>query len=377
MSVARLSAPWWVGIVAVVAAACAGGAEPVGDAGGRPPSDGPATVDLSRHSVPLEDIHLDTFDGGSVPLSEADPALIERLHDAIPPLDDPPYVRGRTVDWLADDDLVIGVVDSEGGAWAWPHRILNFHEIVNDTIAGVPVLVSYCPLCASGIVYDRRVDGRTLRFSNTSALYQTDLVMVDRSTRSWWWQVAGRAIVGELTGAELAVLPSATMRWADWLALHPATLVLSRDLGTGRSYDRDPFVGYAERVNAGRTPFPVDRAALEDGRLPPATRVVGVVLDGEARVWPVEQLDLPVHDTVSGRPVVVLPSGVYTGPHGQPPPPLTAISPGRYRDPATGVVYDAAGRPDAADVEALVPVPSRTTFWFAFVAAHPDATVGP
>jgi len=143
----------------------------------------PPDVDLSLHSVPLDEVYFDTFDGGSVPLSDSTPELRERLLDVIPPIDRPVYGDVGAGDWLDQSDLVLGYV-SGGQAYAYPFKILNFHEIVNDDLDGLPVLISYCPLCRSAIVYDRRVGGDVLSFGNTSALYESDLVMVDRSTGS-------------------------------------------------------------------------------------------------------------------------------------------------------------------------------------------------
>ena len=145
---------------------------------------GPARVvagtDLGRHTVPLEQVLFDTFDGGMLPLSQATEAQVLRLRDAIRPVWNPRYdsvqEAGR---WLAPEDLLVAYV-AGGAALAYPVRILNFHEIVNETVDGVPILISYCPLCGSGIVYDRRLDGRELVFGNTSALYESDMVMYDR-----------------------------------------------------------------------------------------------------------------------------------------------------------------------------------------------------
>ena len=164
---------------------------------------------------------FDTFDGGSITLDEANDGDVVRLLDAIPPIDNPAYIDPDTDPWLDDQDLVLGYVDENGQAYAYPHKILNFHEIVNDTLADVPVLISFCPLCRSGVVFDRRLgddlrhDGE-LTFSNTSALFDNDMVMVDRQTSSYWWQVPGRSIVGTLSGAELTVLPSTTTTWDRW-----------------------------------------------------------------------------------------------------------------------------------------------------------------
>jgi hypothetical protein len=151
--------------IAVAAAGCASD-EGSGDVSGDVAASTEATpgmppeVDLSSHSVPLDDVHFDTFDGGSVPLSESTPELRARLLDAIPPIDRPVYGDVSAGDWLAPNDLVVGYV-AGGETYAYPFKILNFHEIVNDEIDGVPVLISYCPLCRSAIVYDRRWEVRS------------------------------------------------------------------------------------------------------------------------------------------------------------------------------------------------------------------------
>ncbi len=168
---------------------------------------------------------FDTF--GSTParfvrLDQASDELILRLRDAIAPVLNPVYGDADALPWLGDDDLIIGY-ESGDDAFAYPINILNFHEIVNDTIGGVPVLVTYCPLCFSGVVFSRVVDGEVLTFGNTSALYQSDLVMYDHQSGSYWFQVGGEAVVGARTGAHLTALASTTMTWGEWRGFHPTT----------------------------------------------------------------------------------------------------------------------------------------------------------
>ncbi len=338
----------------------------------------PPDVDLSVHSVPLDQVYFDTFDGGSVPLSESTPELRERLLDVIPPIDRPVYGDVSAGDWLAPTDPVLGYV-AGGQAYAYPFKILNFHEIVNDELDGLPVLISYCPLCRSAIVYDRRVGGDVLSFGNTSALYESDLVMVDRSTGSYWWQVAGTAIVGPLTGARLELLPSAVATWADWASQYPETLVLTRDTVYTRPYERDAFAGYAEIIDSGRFAFPVGEAA-GDTRLQPSALVVGVVLAEVARAYPVDNLNDPINDEVGGEPIAVFPteggatvfSAVVSGETLQ----VQRRGPD-FVDAETGSVWTIAGVAVSGPYEgtALRPIPSRTTFWFAFVGAFPDVQV--
>lgn len=335
----------------------------------------PPDVDLSIHSVPLNEIYFDTFDGGSVPLSDSTAELRLRLLDAIPPIDRPVYGDASAGDWLAPDDLVLGYV-AGGQAYAYPFKILNYHEIVNDDLDGVPVLISYCPLCRSAIVYDRRVDGEVLSFGNTSALYESDLVMVDRTTGSYWWQVAGTAIVGPLTDAALEPLPSVVATWTDWASLHPETLVLTRATGFSRPYEQDAFAGYADIIDSGRFPFPVGEAAL-DPRLRPSALVVGVVINEVARAYPVENLVDPINDEVGGNEIVVFPTEGGATVFGAIVDGETLrfeLRNGDFVDVETGSVWTSAGVAvsGARQGATLTPFPSRTTFWFAFVGAFPD-----
>ena len=274
------------------------------------PTDPPPKVDTSISGVPLGKIVFDTFRGGYLPLPVATDEIIEDLRDAIPPIYEASYVAAEGGDWLEDSDLVVGYAP-RGIAYAYPVKILNFHEIVNDFIGGIPVLASYCPLCASGVVYSRRLDGKELLFGNTSALYESDMVMYDHQTGSYWFQVIGEAVVGELTGKRLTMLPSVTATWGDWKRRYPDTLVLSRDLGlpggrTPESYERDPFTGYSERVNQKQFAFPVSPERLDD-RLPPGHMVFAIQVGEDHKAYALNgEKDWVVNDVVGGLSVVVI-----------------------------------------------------------------------
>lgn len=259
--------------------------------------------------MPLDEVVFDTFDGSFVPLSTASAGLIEQLRDAIPPVYEPRYGSAAELPWLEPEDLVLGY-ESDGRTYAYPLQVLNLRELVNDTIDGVPLLISYCPLCGSAVVFDRCFEGRTLLFGNTSALYESDLVMYDYETGSYWFQVAGRAIVGELTGSALDVVPSFVAAWAEWEALHPDTLVLVGDgdesFGSDR-YARDPFEGYERIVDSGRFAFPVSEA-VEDDRLQAAEVVVVVGAGGVEKAFPSSLLESGVNAEVGGVPVLVAPT---------------------------------------------------------------------
>ncbi|HJP19011.1 MAG: hypothetical protein CMD96_02130 [Gammaproteobacteria bacterium] len=270
------------------------------DTGTSPP------VDKSIRSVRISDIVFDTFDGGSVPLSRASDSLISRLRDAIRPIYEPVYEGPEGGAWLAAKDFVIGYA-SKDEAFAYPVKMLNSHELVNDKINGISLLISYCPLCDSGIVYDRSLNGRDLVFGNTSALYQNDLVMFDHQTGSYWFQVSGEAIVGTLTGSKLKLLPSVTIPWGQWKKLYPGTRVLSQNqnLPGHYNYDRDPFRNYSRSVAAMRFPFPVDTDKIGKA-LGPADIVVTVHAGNKEKVYPLSHIgNGVVNDNVGGVPVAV------------------------------------------------------------------------
>ncbi|MCA9931503.1 MAG: DUF3179 domain-containing protein [Anaerolineales bacterium] len=169
-------------------------------------------MDTSIHSVPLTEIYFDPFrtTNRAVRLSDAAPDLIHQLRDAFPPIYSPIFESAAAADdWLDSNDLIVGYADGNA-AFAYPVRILNFHEIISHEVNGRAVMATYCPLCRSGIVYDRTVNGEMLLFGNTSALYESDMVMLDHQTGSYWMQVSGEAIVGTLTGTRLTSLPART-----------------------------------------------------------------------------------------------------------------------------------------------------------------------
>ena len=345
-------------------------------------------VDLARHSVPIEEVYFDTFQptNRAVPLSKADPTLINRLRDAIPPIHAPKYEAASEATWLNDDDGILGYTLG-GQAWAFPIRILNFHEIVNDTFDGEPVLISYCPLCYSGIVYSRRVDEQVLTFGNTSALYESDMVMLDYETGSYWWQVGGSAIVGTLTDAKLEPLPSMTTTWQQWRDLHPDTLVLSRDTGHARDYSRDPFSGIDTVINQGRFVFPVSEASL-DARLEPGAKVLVVRLGDEVHAYPLsgaafasEEL-LSDAESIDGEDVVIWrdakseSGAVYRATVDGQQRTFNVVD-GVFVDSETDSEWDFAGRAVSGELTGtqLEALPSKTTFWFAAVASEPQIVV--
>ena len=236
-------------VAAVLALPAAAGANPMFWAGEWP------NTDFSRHSVDLAEI----MSGGPP-------------KDGIPSIDDPKVVPVSEITDLADTEPVIGVTVN-GEARAYPLGILTQHEIVNDTIGGVPVTVTYCPLCNSSIVFDRRVDGQVLDFGTTGKLRNSDLVMYDRQTESWWQQFSGKAIVGKMTGKTLKMLPSRQDSFARFRARAPNGKVLVSNQPF-RRYGINPYVRY----DSAQFPF-LFRGDLPEG-IAPMVRVVAV--GGEA-----------------------------------------------------------------------------------------------
>jgi len=163
--------------------------------------------------------------------------------EGIPSIDSPKFLNSSQANYLTETDEVVGIYYN-GVAKAYPLQILVWHEIVNDMIGSTPVAVTYCPLCFSTLAFIRQIDGVTVTFGTSGKLYNNNLVMYDRLTKSYWSQMWGEAIAGNLTGYMLTKLPIDVMLWAEWKSLYPNTLVLSRDTGSNRPYGEDPYLGY-------------------------------------------------------------------------------------------------------------------------------------
>ncbi|WP_420410026.1 DUF3179 domain-containing protein [Hoeflea sp.] len=163
--------------------------------------------------------------------------------DGIPPIDDPAFVPVAEVTGLDDKEPVMSVAIG-GEARAYPLRMMIWHEIVNDTLAGRAIAVTYCPLCNAAIVFDRTIDGSETTFGTTGKLRNSDLVMYDRQTESWWQQFTGEAITGERTGVKLEVIPSRLEAWEHFRNRHPDGEVLTPSDPDLRDYGRNPYAGY-------------------------------------------------------------------------------------------------------------------------------------
>jgi hypothetical protein len=222
--------------------------------------------------------------------------------DGIPAITKPDFVTVEAArSWLGLREPVISVV-LDGEARAYPLQILIWHEIVNDRLAGRPIAVTFCPLCYSAVVFERTVRGRTHVFGVSGLLRHADLVMYDRETESFWQQLTGEAIVGDLTGARLRRVPAQIISFQQFAATHGNGRVLSRDTGYQRAYGANPYVGYDDV--SGKPWF---EGLDGDERLRPMEKVVTVSAGQTDRAYPysVTQKLRVINDEIAGRPIVV------------------------------------------------------------------------
>lgn len=278
--------------------------------------------DFSRHSIPLNQIVA----GG--PGKDGIPAIVK-----------PVFVSASAADFLKEEDRVLGL--GQGGeAKAYPIKILNWHEVVNDTIAGRAVVVTYCPLCGTGIGFEATVQGQRYTFGVSGLLYQSDLLMYDHQTESLWSQIAMEAVAGPQTGAKLTHLFLEHTTWGEWRAQHPTTIVLSTKTGHMRDYNRDPYLGYAQRPDLMFATSPVAPTYH------PKEWVLGLEVKGEFKAYPfaeLKKLQRPLIDHLNGQTL-----RIHFSPRAQ-----------------SASVTDANGKL----------LPSVMAFWFAWYAFHPDTKV--
>lgn len=278
--------------------------------------------DLSNTSIPQDEIHH-----GGPP------------KDGIPAIDEPKFVKSGAAGFLAPEDRVMGMTHN-GVAKAYPVKILNYHEVVNDDFNGEEVVVTYCPLCGTGMAFSAGIGGRSTSFGVSGLLYNSDVLLYDRESESLWSQIMGEAVSGPMVGTRLEHLPASYTTWRDWSTRHPDTLVLSMDTGYNRDYSRSPYAGYED---SNQVWFPV---ANRDGRYHAKELVIGLELDGHVKAYPFAELsrhDTPFRDEVAGR-------------H------LTVHFDTRNR---TGRVLDETGDE----------IPTVIAFWFAWTAFHPESDV--
>lgn len=259
--------------------------------------------------------------------------------DGIPSLDHPAFIFARNASYLSQGDRVLGV-EVNGVARAYPIRILNYHEIVNDIVGGEAIVISYCPLCGSGMAFNSEIDNKSLEFGVSGLLYNSDVLLYDRQTGSLWSQIMKTAVTGAFSGTRLTAIPITHTTWQDWYARHPQTDVLSPETGYRRNYRADPYPGYSR---SGKLYFPVQ----EESRLfPRKAMVMGLEIDGEFKAYPFEELEKG-----SAR--------------------FTDVFHGKHLE----VQYDHENETARILAENGEELPTLMAFWFAWYAFHPDGEI--
>ncbi len=259
--------------------------------------------------------------------------------DGIPSIDLPTFSTvSDAAGWLEPDDLVV-VLTHNGIERGYPFRILTHHEIVNDTVGGDPIVVTYCPLCGSGIAYERTIDCEPVEFGTSGMLYNSNLVMYDRRTRSLWMQIGGQAVFGSMSGQWLTPVAVDVVRWGEWSPHHPDAEILDRG-GGYRDYSYDPYDGYDADYSVW---FPVQN--VEDGRFHPKAVIFGIEAGGIRKAYFEDAVieNAPFEDPVGDTVIRV------------------------ERDESGLVTFT-----DAADGRVLA---KERDFWFAWYAFYPDTEV--
>lgn len=237
--------------------------------------------------------------GSAASLAPGEPRDVELFtllpRDAIRSIDDPEFVRADEA-LITPSTPVIGVAIGND-ARAYPLRVLAAHEIVNDFVGGRPIAVTYCPLCLTGIVFDRNIDGVVSEFGVSGKLLMNVLVMYDRDTGSLWSQILGESISGDRKGDRLVIVDSLQTTWGTWRLLHPNSLVLDSDI------EFDSYAGYYSSDASG-----VHGDFIDDDRLAPKAVIVGVVVGRTARAYPLSlSIDQPIiNDVIADLPVVTV-----------------------------------------------------------------------
>ncbi|MBE7469968.1 MAG: DUF3179 domain-containing protein [Anaerolineales bacterium] len=310
--------------------------------------------------------------------------------DGIPPIDNPtfePIAKGD--EWLVDAQPVIALAIGDE-AKAYPLAILTRHEIANDEIAGMPVAVTFCPLCNAAVVFKREVNGEVLRFGVSGNLRNSDLIMWDNKTLSWWQQFTGEAIVGDLTGTQLELISAQLVAWKDFKAAYPNGTVLS---SSGRRYGQNPYVGYDS------SPQPFLFLGVPDPRLPATERVLGVFSGKNATAYPLSVIAEKgvIEDTFEGQKIIIfyepgqvsaldqgeiaeskeVGSAAMFSPEVDGQALTFSYKDGVITDNETGSEWDVFGRAIKGELagKQLQPVLSHVQFWFAWAAFRPDTTV--
>jgi len=338
-------------------------------------------TDTSKHIVPLREFTV----------------LLPA--DGIPPIDEPKFWSHEKAasTYFAHEPVV--ALEIKGTAKAYPLSVLMYHEIVNDEVGGTKVSVTYCPLCNTAVVYNRRLEfggeSYLLDFGVSGMLRYSDLVMWDRQTESWWQQLTGEALVGKLAGAELNLVPSMLISLKEYLDTYPEGQVLSTETGHFGEYGTNPYTGYDAPANKQPRFFKGE----VDQRLPAMERVIDIQVDGDYKIYPLsafENTDV-INDVFKNTPVVLFHTSKTVSvvdeeniSESKQVGSVTVFSPvikGKtlqfektpkgFQDKQSGSVWDIAGKCISGEYkgERLMPMPHGNHFAFAWLAFHPGSEI--
>lgn len=296
--------------------------------------------------------------------------------DGIPSIDDPKFVRAGNASFMQEGDIIIGLRHNEVTK-AYPLKILVWHEIVNDEIAGLPVAVTYCPLCFTSMVFDRTIDDNVVEFGTSGKLYNSNLVMYDRTSETLWSQAMAKGIVGEYSGYDLERVPFDLAYWKDWKQLYPNTLVLSTDTGSTRPYGVDPYGDY---YTSSQIFFPIEH---RDDRLGPKQLVIGLEQDGNYKAYALDDLERQevVNDSIGEREIVLVtehPFMVRTFDRAVDGQVLEfKIVNEELQDIQTSSEWNLEGKAISGPMtgEQLERIPVDPSFWFSWAAFHPETSL--
>jgi hypothetical protein len=222
--------------------------------------------------------------------------------DGIPALTDPAFVSADAANFLSDNDLVLGVLIGNV-VRAYPHPILDWHEIINDSPGGMNLSITYCPLTGSGIAWDRNQSGGPTTFGVSGLLYNSNLIAYDRGTNSNWSQMRLQCVNGPLQGTEAQTYRVIETNWKTWKQLYAQSEVVSVNTGYSRPYGNYPYGDYKT------SPFLIFPAANDDGRLGRKDRVHGVIIGDRTKVYPLASFGdttSVINDVFNGTPLIAV-----------------------------------------------------------------------
>jgi hypothetical protein len=345
----------------------------------------PSSVSIANSSI-NPNINTNSINSAPTPVGEEEENSIVPLDqivsggpppDGIPSIDNPKFISVQEADRnLEDSELVLGL-NINGDVRVYPLQIMVWHEIVNDKVGNTPVAVTYCPLCFTNQVFNRTMnDGKALEFGTSGKLYNSNLVMYDRATKSLWSQAMAQGIVGKFAGIKLERIPFDVAYWKEWKQLYPESKVLSTDTGSSRPYGADPYDDY---YTNGDVLFPISGG---DDRLGLKEIIIGFENKGQHKAYKLQEIEdkKVINDQVNGKPVVLF--SLYPFMVKSYDPVVDGqilefnynIKDVNFVDKQTSSLWNFEGKAISGQMKGkqLTRLPFDEGFWFEWVAFHPE-----